>query len=248
MLRAPTLMARELKSYFQSPLAYVLTAVYWILLNFWGTSPRALSASPKAVVVGLALSTGIIMLFVVPMITMRLLAGEKDSGTMETLVTDPVTDWDIVLGKYFAGLLCVLGMMLPLAAYGLVFAWLARVQTADSPAPDWGPVLSTFIGLVCMAALYTAVGLFASAISRSQVISAVIGAIFLLALWILGALRYTVEAYPKLAEAVDMMSVSSQLETLTAGQLDTRALFYFLSLTALFLYLSVRVVESRKWR
>jgi ABC-2 type transport system permease protein len=243
MRRAPTLMVRELKTYFLSPLAYVLAALYMGIMVYLASGQ--LNAGPR-IVAGLVWTTAFLMVFKVPILTMRLLAGEKDSGSMEILLTDPVTDWDIVLGKYLAGLLCALAMTLPLSLFALVYWIVSRMQAGGTP-PDWPVVGSCFLGLFFVLGLYTAVGLLASSLTRNQIVSVVIGVVMLLALLALAALQGMLSTFPKLSEIVDALSISSRLRPFLEGQLDTRSIFYFVSLTVLVLYFTVRSVESRMW-
>lgn len=246
MRRAPTMMVRELKTYFLSPLAYTLAALFMVIVDIFYIG--ALNAGAKLLIGHLVLYFSTILLAIfVPIITMRLLAGEKDSGTIEILLTDPVTDWDIVLGKFLAGFLCALFVALPAGVFALVFWIIGRMQTGAAPT-EWVVVGSSIMGLVFLVGLFSAVGLLASSLTRNQIIGAVIGVVALIILVALGALQGVLSSHPTLSQIVDSLSIHSRLSRFTEGQIDTRSIFYFVSLTVLCLYLTVRSVESRKWR
>ena len=249
MRRTTTLMSQELTTYFQSPLAYILAALFlgivsiMVYLHSGGFS----YVSPKDTVAFMIMWSAIFMVIIAPILTMRLLAGEKDSGAIEILVTDPVTDWDIVLGKFLAALLCLLAMVLPLGLYVVLFAMLRK--PTDAPL-DWGALVSGAVGLLCVLALSAAIGLLASSLTKNQVVSALIGFVLLLGLWLAGALLPEVLGSwgAQWREAAEALSLYSRLKSLLDGQLDLKSLFFYLSTTALVLDLSVRAVESRKWR
>jgi ABC-2 type transport system permease protein len=249
MRRATTLMNRELATYFQSPLAYIKAALFLGVMTLLINSITGgfSYVSPKGVVAFMVMWSGIFMIIIAPILTMRLLAGEKDTGAMEILVTDPVTDWDIVLGKFLAALLCLIGVVLPLGIFLVLFAMLRK---PTDPAMEWGTIISGSIGLFCVLGLSAAVGLLASALTKSQVISALIGFVLLLVLWLSGAFLPDMlgKLSPKLKEAAESLSLYSRLNAMVQGQLDLKSVFFFVSTTALVLYLSVRAVESRKWR
>jgi ABC-2 type transport system permease protein len=252
----PTLMRRELISYFRAPLAYILAAAFSgiVLLFSW----RGLEAGPKNLLPGIVRFSSFLMIFLVPILTMRLLAQERDTGAMEVLVTDPVTDWDIVLGKYLASVLTLWAMLLPMGVYVVIYALIGWGQNAaDVPwykfwswlpaAMEWGPVLTSFLGLALIGALFAAVGLFASSLTRNQAISALIGFMLILVLWAFVLLEQFFDG-TKAQEIIQSLSLFNRMDILVDGRLDTRSLWLFLSTTVLMLYLTVRAVESRKWR
>ena len=259
MRRVPTLMTRELKTYFQSPLAYVLAALYSMLILLL-IGMRGLEVGPKRLLPGLVVYSSYLLIVLVPILTMRLLAEEKDSGTMEVLVTDPVTDWDIVLGKFLAGVAALWAILLPMAAYVAIYAVIGRATTPAAGkvswyrvltwvpmVMEWGPVFTGFLGLALFGALLVSVGLFASSLTRNQAISALAGFALILMLCVLFLIEKVVNQ-PKLSEWIASLSLFSRMQLLLQGRLDSRAIFLFLSTTVLMLFLTVRVVESRKWR
>ncbi len=251
--RVRVLMGRELATYFQSPLAYIMAALYFFVLSIfvYGNTGGFMYVNSAAMVDLIAGISASLMMLVAPIITMRLLAEEKSSGAMEILVTDPVTDWDIVLGKFLAAVFCVAGMLLPLGLYVVLFAFMRK---ESDPALEWGVMASGAVGLICVVALYTSIGLLASSLTKNQVISALVGLVSLLVIgvagWLLPQLlgQISGDVGLRLKEIAESLSVYGRLSSLIAGQLDLKSIFFFLSSTALVLYFSVRAVESRKWR
>lgn len=257
MRRVPILMTRELKTYFQSPLAYILACLYTVLILLLAGHP-GLDRGPKEMLPGLIGLSAFLMIFLVPILTMRLLSEEKASGSMEVLVTDPVTDWDIVLGKFLAGVLALWAMLLPLGLYVAIYALVGKGNEAAGvpgyklwewlPAcMEWGPVFTGLAGLALLGTLFVAAGLFASSLTRNQAISALVGFAMTLVLWVFGLLEQFVDT-SKWHEWIGSLSLLDRLRLMVDGRFDTRAIFLFASTTILLLYLTVRVVESRKWR
>ncbi len=256
MRRIPTMMRRELVSYFRSPLAYLLAALFSgiILLFSW----RGLEEGPKALIPGILGFSSFLLIFLVPILTMRLLAQEKETGAMEVLVTDPVTDWDIVLGKYCAAVLALWGMLLPLLAYLACYSLIGwGIEAPKVPwwkiwawipqSLEWGPLLAGMLGTMLVGAVFVAVGLFASSLTGSQPISALIGFMLTLVLWVFGLVGQFFDT-GKATELIQSLSLFERQQMLVSGRFDTRPIFLFVSTTILMLYLTVRVVESRKWR
>jgi len=251
MGRTPTIFWRELRSYLYSPLAYVLAGLYLALINLLVISATAgLSGphDPMMVLGWLVWLNSFFMVLIAPLVTMRLLSEEKATGSMEVLVTDPVSDWDIVLGKYLAGFFCLFSITVPLIVYVIIY-WICG-SSQNPPLPVQWPLLGNFlIALVGLLALYAAIGIFTSSLFSSQLVSALIAFVIL---FVIGPLGHVIPQFfsesPRLYEFAEAISIPKRMETLVSGQLDTRPLVLMISTTVLFLYLTVRVVESRKWR
>ncbi len=257
--RVWVVMRRELVTYFQSPLVYLLAALFnLVILLIPGL--RSLEAGPKMALPGIVFWSVIVMIVMVPILTMRLLADEKATGTMEILVTDPVTDWDIVLGKFMAGVLALWAMIAPLVIYLIIFALVGRSTTPAAlevawyklwkwpfMVMEWGPIFTGFAGLGLLGVLFVSMGLFASSLTSNQAISALVGIVMILVLCALGLLQQFFDG-TKAHDLIRSLSLFDRIDMMIRGRFDTRSIFLFLSTTVLMLYLSVRVVESRKWR
>jgi ABC-2 type transport system permease protein len=256
----PAIMRRELLMYFRTPLAYLLAAIFCAILMFFATG--VVDRGPGEVVPGLIWLSCFLLIFFIPILTMRLLAHETDTGAMEVLVTDPVTDWDIVLGKYLASVITILAMLSPLLAFVAVYAVSGKFQTGENElvaAPwyrfwvwlpavlDLGRLLTGLLGLGLVVALFAAVGLFASSLTGNQAVSALVGIVANLVLWLFSFLTQLPYG-EKFKEFIESVSPQGRLGPLVEGRLETRAIFLFVSAVALTLYFTVRAVESRKWR
>ncbi|HUT01032.1 MAG TPA: ABC transporter permease subunit [Phycisphaerae bacterium] len=232
-----TLARRELTAYFFSPIAYIIGAGFLLLAAGWFFLNIRIGgeASLRPLFDGMA----IIMVLAVPLLTMGLLSREFDSGTIETLMTSPVTDAEVILGKF-------LGVMVfYLALLGTTLTFLGLM--AAYGRPDAGVAFVGYLGMVLLGAAYVSVGLFASTLTRHQVLSAVVAiAIISLFVVVMGLIvRLGVRPWADLADRLNAMRY---FKDFSRGVLDTRGLLYFLSATALFLFLSVKTLESRRWR
>ena len=241
---------RELKAYFSSILAWILTAIYLFIVgvilslsieDFADMSMAAMRGMGQSnvmeqLVPPLMTTMGFLLLFFLPLLTMRLFAEERRSGTLDLLLTYPLTEAQILGGKFLAAL-SVMGMMLAFTLSG--FLLLGRMTPVEWPVLGIG-----YLGLVLMGGAFLAFGMWASSLTSSQLVAAVVTYGGLLMLWILSG----VDRSGALKEKVGDLSALAHLSNMTKGVLDTQDLVYFLALTALFLFLTARVLESRKWR
>jgi ABC-2 type transport system permease protein len=180
----------------------------------------------------------IVLLFLVPLLTMRLLAEEKRSGTAELLFTYPITDWAVILGKFLAALMVFLIFLAFTLSYSLALAFVTKV--------DWAAVATGYLGLVLLGAAAMALGLFASSLTENQIIAGVVGFALLLLFWIIG---WTQElGAGTLGQIFRHLSLLDHYENFTKGVIDTRDLVYCLSFIFFFLFLTKRQLESRRWR
>jgi len=170
-------------------------------------------------------------------LTMRLLAEERKMGTAELLLTAPVRDSEIVVGK-FLGSLGILAVMLVLTFYyPVLLMWFGD--------PDLGPIATGYLGLFLLGCASLAVGLFASSLTSNQIVAAVVAGGILFALWFLG---WTTDFLPEgLGKVIGYMSLSYYFSDFTRGVIDTRAVVYYLSIMGLFLFLTVRSLENSRW-
>lgn len=232
-----TIFQREIKSYFFSPIAYVVISVFLILAGYFFAGN--LTFSQEASLRGSMSTFQFFLMLFSPVITMRLLAEEtKIGGTIETLMTTPVTDFDVVFGKFLAALSLYTVMILPTWIYVFFLTLFGN--------PDFGPITSSYIGLILMGGFYVSVGLFASAITKSQIVGAVIGLAILMIFYFAGFFSSYGEGW--FYETLRYIGTYDHWQSFTKGIVDTRDVIYYLSFTALFLFFTVRILESRKWR
>lgn len=238
---------RELRAYFLSPLAYVVlcfllvvNGVIFALILAALNDPLQPPGRPLDLFFGGTFLFWLVVMFAAPVLTMRLLAEERRSGSIEVLMTAPVTEGQVVLGKYAAALVFYAFLWLPTLSY-------AGIVAAHSEI-DWGTVASGYLGVLLIGGLFLAVGLFASALTSNQIIAAVASFAILLALICLTFLEYFVNA-PVLKDALSYISFPEHLSgELAKGVVDTRRLVFYVSATAFFLFLTGRALESGKWR
>lgn len=238
---------RELRAYFFSPLAWVVLTffllvngyVFSLIVSFLNDPGAAGSATPLKLFFGDTFFFWMVLLFVTPILTMRLLSEELRSGTIESLMTAPVTEAQVVLGKY-------------LAAFGFyVFLWLptlAYVVILDrNSAVDWGPVASGYLGILGIGALFLAAGIFASSFTRSQIIAAISCFALLIFFFALAFLDGLVqdEAWKAVFGYTNLLQ---HMDEFGKGIVDTRRIVYYVSTVGLFLFLTSRTLASRKWR
>jgi ABC-2 type transport system permease protein len=239
MKNTVTIAAKEFKSYMYSPMAYViiaifigLTGLFFGFINFsitrMETSLGGFLGNPFYIV---------IVLLLIMVLTMRLIAEEKKLGTMELLLTAPVKDSEIILGK-FLGSLGIIVVMIVLTFY---FPILLQIY-GD---PDMGPIASGYLGLLLLSCSALAIGIFTSSLTSNQIVAAVVGGAILLGLWFLG---YATAYVPKaVGDVIGYLSLSNYFSDFTRGVIDTRGIIYYLSITALFLFLAIRSLENSRW-
>lgn len=247
-----TLVRRELGTFFVSMTGYAIIASVLLLLGFSFTDMLAkLNDDPhgaQAPMTELFYSTfyfWLILLLTAPVITMRSFAFEKWSGTYETLMTTPVSDWQVVLAKFTGTLLFYILAWLPL--FGCIAV--VRYFTLEPTIVDPWTTASTFFGIVLFGCLYISMGCFASALTRSQIIAAMNSFVIGLGLFLL-SLRRLVPAPPAdwAAKVFSYISLSEHMEDFARGFVDTRHVVFYVSLTVFFLFLTLKVVESRRWK
>jgi ABC-2 type transport system permease protein len=243
------ILRRELCSLFFSPLGWVVLALFLLVQGYGFYLLVELQAQPMAphgpVLQHFFGGTFLYWLFLILMvsaITMRLCAEERRSGTMETLLTAPVTETQVILGKYLAALLFYLVLWTPTLIYVVL---LARLSPEGSFA--WGPVLSGYLGTLLVGASCLAVGLLASALTRSQVIAAVLSFVVLSLLLLLAPLELFVSG-PRLRALIAYLNLFDQMEELASGIVDSRRLVLHASLILFCLVAATKALEHRRWR
>lgn len=245
-----TLVRRELSAYFYSWTGYVIIAAVLFLL---GSSFASLLFVLKDQPTDLPITQvfygtyyfWLILLMATPVITMRSFALEKYSGTFETLMTAPVSDAQVVLGKFTGAMLFFMVTWLPLVGCMLV----VRYFSQDPTILDAGTVASTYLGIVLLGALYIALGCFASALTRSQIIAVMTSFALGISLLLISFVALTFSSQTGWrAQMYAQVGMLEQMQDFARGVVDTRPLVYYLSLTGLFLFLTYKVVESRRWK
>lgn len=245
-----TLLRRELGGYLMSLTGYVIITVVAFLLGV-GFTLVLLAYNGDSLTVPLTelfystLFFWLILLVATPVITMRLFAQERFSGTYETLMTCPVGDVSVVLAKFSAGFLFYVLMWTPLLGCLLVI----HRFTGGEAVFDWWPVASTSLGILLMGALYVALGCLASAVTRSQIVAAILSFAMGLTLFLLSFARYSLGDRPGwVGDAASYVSMVDHMQDFVRGVVDSRPVTFYVSLTVLFLFLTVKVVEARRWR
>jgi gliding motility-associated transport system permease protein len=226
---------RELRSYFNSPVAYVVIVVFLAIIGWFFTSNLFLmnTASMRVVFELVPL----VFLFFVPAITMRLLAEEKKSGTLELLTTKPVTDGEIVIAKFLAAWTLLGAALLPTFLYVITMMSLGSI--------DLGPVLAGYLGLLLMGGAYIAIGIFASSLTENQIIAFITSFLIVLALFLMDkVLMYVPEG---LASTLEFLAVDYHFSNIARGVIDSRDIIYFASLLGFSLLLATVSLERRKW-
>ena len=228
---------KETKSYFMTPMAYVVGAMFLVLTGVFFVF-EITSEFPEASVRSFMDWASFFLLFLAPLLTMRLLAEEQKMGTLELLLTAPVRDWEVVVGKFVAAFLIVVSTIALTLYYVFMLYWYGD--------PDTGPVLTAYLGLVLHGTAGVAVGMLASSLSANQIVSATVGTSVLLSLHFVDQVA---EQTSGIAEDVlNGLSTNEHLIDFSRGIVDTSHIVYYISLTAVFLFLTIRSLETRRWR
>lgn len=237
-------LVRELKAYFYSPLAYavltfllVVNGVLFVVIVSYLADPRSSGGRPLDFFFNMS---WLILLFVTPVLTMRLLAEERRSGSIEVLMTAPVTEGQVVIGKYLAALLFYLALWLPTLAYAGMVAAYGEIE--------WGTVAAGYLGIFGIVAMAVAMGLLASALARNQIVAAVITFSLLVAFFfVFGWIKNLVNGQTA-REVLGYLDALGPMDDFHKGIVDTRSLVYYLSSTVFFLFLASRALAVEKWR
>ena len=235
MRKVIPILRRDMFAYFYSPVAYIVISVFLIITGWFFTSEMFIANdSSLRSVFGII---PFIFIFFVPAITMRLMSEERKSGTAEILFTMPISDIEIVLGKYFAGLGLLAAALLFTIPYGVTVVALGE--------PDIGMMVTGYLGLLLMGAAYVSVGVFASTISGNQVISFIIAFLIIFALWLID--KFLVIIPPLMVPVLQYLSIDYHYQNIARGVIDSRDVLYYLSVVVFMLSLARLSLESRKW-
>lgn len=232
------LTQRELSSVFLSFIAYVVGLLFLVatatLFMF-----NTLTEGGEATLAPLFGHMAWLLILAIPLVTMRMISEEYASGTIETLMTAPVSDTEVVLGKFFGAMSFYVAMILSTLVYAFVLMAYGN--------PDTTVMLNGYLGMLFLGALYASIGLFASSLTRHQLIAAVLG------MAMIGVLTYAMDYVASLQSGTwrlvfSYVNILNHFEDFSRGIFDTKAIVFFVSATLFFLFLSVKVMESKRWR
>lgn len=236
---------KEINSFFNSLIGYLVIGVFLVFIGLymWVFQDTNVLDLGFADMEALFSFGPIAFLFLIPAITMRSLAEEKKDGTIELLLTRPVTDWQLILGKYFANLSLVIFALFPTLVYFFSLYLLGDpIGNIDTPG-----VASSYLGLVLLGAVFTAIGIFSSSISRNQVVSFII-AVILCYFFYDGITRLAIlDIIPGLSAFITSLGLDYHYNALGKGMIDSRNIMYFISLIFLMLLITNLILGSRKW-
>ena len=246
---------RDLSSFFNSPIFYVITTVFltiysYIFINILSFFSMQSMQSGQFQQMGIALNINemviepsfqnmaVILLLIIPIITMRSFSEEKKSKTFRLLLSSPIHLKEIVLGKFFACMIVVMVMVL-LSSYSLGFIFMIA-------EPDIGPVLTGYLGVLLMAGCYVSIGVFASSLTENQIVAAVITFGFSLFMWVIGWGAQSADS--STGQVLEYLSIIEHLDRFLKGIIETSDLAYYLTFIILGLFLCHRVLDSNRWR
>jgi ABC-2 type transport system permease protein len=239
MRQTLTIAKRELMALFCSPIGYVVMGLFSLIISmiffrfYQPQAPATLRPTLEFVVWAL--------IFLAPAISMRSVSEEYSAGTVELLLTSPINDAQVIMGKWLGAM----GFFIALTMFPLMILLFVLVMTSN---PEPGPILTQLLGLLLVGGLYLAIGIAASASTQNQIIA------FLITVCMIGMVTFgvglltTVFDEPWIRRALIYIWINSQFEEFNKGVIDTSSLIYFISGIALFLFIAVKLVESRRWR
>ena len=244
---------KELRSYFSTPIAYIVIGFFALLFGYFfyamvfifnqqsqlgGLEGGGASDMNAQLIRPLFLNASVIMLFVLPLITMRTYSEEKRSGTIELLLTSPVTDFEIIMGKFLGAMALYASMLaVTLIHMALLFSY---------GNPEWRVVLTGYIGLLLMGGCFISVGLLISSMTKNQIVSGMITFAVFLLLWVI---NWVASFTGPTAQAIlNYLSITDHLDDFTKGILDTKHLIYYFSVMSFGLFLTARSVDTERWK
>ncbi|MCG8499446.1 MAG: ABC transporter permease subunit [Firmicutes bacterium] len=227
---------RELKSYFYSPIGYIFVGFFLLLSGYFFATGNLMSGIADMKMVFGNLS--IVFLFLVPILTMRLISEEKKSKTDQLLLTSPVSLTGVVIGKYLAAVAVFLISLLITGVYPIILYIFS--------SPSLGEILAGYLGFFLMGSAFIAIGLFISSMTENQVISAVASFGVLLLLWLIDMIVPFIQN-PFIARAIEWLSILRRFQDFTLGILSLSPIVYYVSFSVAFVFLTVRVLEKRRW-
>jgi len=250
MRKLLTLTSREVKSYFYSPIAYVVLCFFLLLTGFdfyMGVSFLARGQTQVTAIEAFFNSVpfwiGFLLIF--PPITMRVFSEEFKLGTIEPLMTAPVRDWQVVLSKFFGALVFYIVLWLPSLLYFVFFQHIAKAQAANAMGAYWG----SYLLLLLIGMFFISIGCFASVLTQNQIIAAVISFCVIVLFFFMGLVSFfVVNTSPALRMLVDYFSTLEHMGDFSKGMIDSRRLAFYGSGTVLMLFLTHQVLIYRRWK
>ena len=231
------IIEREMRSYFVSPVAWVVTAMF---IAMWGFLFAAIVASSRTADIRPLLNNfSVTFLLAGPLLTMRLIADEARTGTLELLLTQPIREVELVLGKYVASVVFLLFMLLITAFFPLLMMIFGN--------PDKGPILAGYLGVILQGMAFLSIGLIASALTQNQIVAAVMTFVTLLILWLSDALANTVLG-GSAAAVVKYISITQRFQDMPKGIIDTKDVVFFLAIPIGCLFITTQIIAARRWR
>jgi ABC-2 type transport system permease protein len=244
MKRVTPVFIREFTNYFNTPLGFIYIDVFILITGFFFFELFKYFANDQASLRNLFTLLPWVYLFFIPAISMRLLAEEKKVGTVEMLMTLPLRDWEVVLAKFFASFL-FLSVALLLT---LPLAWIVSRSAADVVVLDYGPIIGGYVGAILMGGAFLSVGLFFSSITDNQIVAFILSVVTMAVFLLIGIPDVVGYFPPVLHTFILKISLSSHFQSIGRGVIDSRDIIYYLSVIFLFIFLTIRSVESRKWK
>ncbi len=230
------LARKEFRSYFDSPVAYVVITLF-LLIAGWQFS-TALFLSNTADLRSLFNMQRFILLFFIPALSMRLISEEKRLGTIELLMTLPIKDWQLVLGKFLAAYLLV--------AITIFLTLIHYITISILGEPDLGAAVGGYLGIILIVGVYLSIGIFTSSLTQNQIVAFIVAFVIIFTLFIL---RSVIVFFPGfIASILEYLSIDYHFDNIARGVIDSRDLIYYFSMMFLFLFLTVQSLESRKWK
>jgi ABC-2 type transport system permease protein len=246
---------KELRGYFASPIAYIVIGFFAVLFGYFFYVPLIYfnrQSMQMAMGMGGAMNINtmlitpvfvnstVVMLFLLPAITMRTYAEEKRSGTIELLLTSPVTDTEIILGKFLGAM----GLYTSMLALTLVH--IAILFWFTDPNPEWKPIATTYLGLLLMGGCFISVGLLISSLTKNQIVAGIVTFTVFLMLWVINWIGTFVG--PTAQAVLSHLSITDHFDDFSRGVIDTKHLIYYVSFISLGLFLTAKSVDSERWR
>jgi ABC-2 type transport system permease protein len=243
---------KEIRAYFTSPIAYVVIGMYTLLFGYFFYVMLTLFERQsmqmmqmggtmnvnQMLIAPVFMNAEVVLLFLLPMVTMRTYSEEKRSGTMELLLTAPLTDWQIILGKFLGAMTLFAAMLATTIVHvGILFLF---------GQPEWKPIVTTYIGMLLMGGCFIALGLFISSLTKNQIVAATITFAAFLLFWVINWMGSFVGSTAQAVLA--HLSIIDHFDDFAKGIIDTKHVIYYVSFIAFGLFLTAKSVDSERWR